>query len=720
MFEFLSNVYVAIALPKPPRLLLFKYTLFLASSQYFLSFQSQFLAMSKVISLSTRISKIPGIGPVTSDKLALLGLESVKDLIYILPRNWEDLTHLSQVSDLLPRSTKFTIKANLSSIKSFRSPAKRMTITQAIATDGSGSTNLVWFNQPYLAKSLQSDETYFITGQVIAGKRGLTITNPTVELASHSPIHSGRIIPTYASVGGLSTKILRRIFTKLIPSLEPIPDPLPENIIDDYNLISIDQAIRELHLPTTLTQLEQAKHRLAFDELLDVQLQVQTNKLFLSSTYALPIPQNIELVKSILSQLPYQLTARQKRALWDILQDLDQPTPTNRLLEGDVGSGKTIVATIAMLVTAKAGFQSALMVPTEVLAEQHFINISPLAQTLGITVSLITQSKTIGDTSADIIIGTHKLIQKTLDFPNLNLVIVDEQHRFGVKQREALKLAGTTQDRYPHFISLTATPIPRSLALTLFGDLDLSIIPSPPANRTPIKTLVISRKDRNTAYKTIAGQLNAGHQVFIVTPLITTSPKLTAQSVEAEEELIRQQFPNTSIGILHGKLSSETKAKVMEDFKSNKISILIATTVIEVGIDIPNATVMLIEGAERFGLAQLHQLRGRVGRSQFQSYCFVSPTEDDPEILERLELFSSTFDGFKLSELDLELRGPGSLRGTMQAGFVKFRLAEWNDPTQIQLAQTVARQLITHSPDLSAYPLLAQKLNANTAPIHSE
>lgn len=711
---------MAIARPKPPRLLLFKYTLFSASSQYFLSPQSQFLAMSKVISLSTRISKIPGIGPVTSEKLALLGLESAEDLLYILPRNWEDLTHLSQVADLAPQANKFTIKANLSSIKTFRPRAKRMTITQATATDDSGSINLVWFNQPYLAKSLQADETYFISGPVIAGTRGLTISNPTLELASHTPIHSGRIIPVYSSVGGLSTKILRRILTKLVASIEPIPDPLPHNLITEHNLISLDEAIRELHLPTTIARLDQAKHRLAFDELLGVQLQIQANKLFLSSTTALPIPQNIDLVKSILNQLPYQLTAGQKRALWDILQDMNQSTPTNRLLEGDVGSGKTIVATIAMLVTAQAGFQSALMVPTEVLAEQHFTNIAPLAQTLGFSISLITQGKTIGDTSADIIIGTHKLIQKTIDFPNLNLVVVDEQHRFGVKQREALKLAGNTGDRYPHFISLTATPIPRSLALTLFGDLDLSIIPSPPADRTPIKTIVIGRKDRSTAYRTIASELDTGHQVFIVTPLITTSAKLTAQSVEAEEELIRQQFPDASIGILHGKLSSETKANVMEDFKSNKINILIATTVIEVGIDIPNATVMLIEGAERFGLAQLHQLRGRVGRRQFQSYCFVCPTEDDPEILERLDLFSNTFDGFKLSELDLELRGPGSLRGTMQAGFVKFRLAEWNDPAQIQLAQTIARQLINDSPDLSAYPLLAQKLNLNTDLIHAE
>lgn len=687
--------------------------------------------MSKVISLSTRIDKIPGIGPATSEKLTLLGLESAQDLLYLFPRNWEDLTHLSQISDLIPMAAsrdsrqadgqKFTIKATISTIKTFRASARRMTITQAVATDDSGSITLVWFNQPYLAKSLQPDETYFISGPVTEGRRGLNVSNPTIELASHTPVHSGRIIPTYSSIGGLSTKILRRIFTKLIPSLEPVPEPLPPDVLRDNSLLSLDQSIRQLHFPTSSQQLEEAKHRLAFDELLAVQLQVQSNKLVIGSYKAKPIPTDIDFVKKIIQQLPYELTNGQKRALWDTLQDISKDQPTNRMIEGDVGSGKTIVATIAMLNSAKYGYQSVLMVPTEVLAVQHYHNLQPLVTQLGYTISLQTQSQVIGETPADIIIGTHKLIQKDISIPRLNLVIVDEQHRFGVRQREALKKIGAIHDEvFPHFISLTATPIPRSLALALFGDLNLSIIPTRPINRLPIITQVATAKARPQIYRLITDQLAIGHQAFVVTPLINTNTKLNTKSVETEAQSLREIFPQHSIAVLHGKLSSAEKNKTMDDFKSGRIDILVATTVIEVGIDIPNATVMFIEGAERFGLAQLHQLRGRVGRSQHQSYCFVAPTQDEPDIVEKLELFAQTTDGFALAQLDLEQRGAGSLLGTAQAGFIKFRLADWTDTAKIETAQTTAKHLLTQSPDLSAYPLLAQKINIINTPIHSE
>lgn len=674
------------------------------------------------INPGTRLDKIPGVGPATAEKLMAVGLESARDLLYLLPRAWDDLTKLSEISELTANGQKHTVKATISGVKMFRTSAKRMMLTQATAQDASGSIAITWFNQPYLAQSIKSDTEYFITGGAIEGKRGLMLSSPSLESADHAPVHSGRIVPVYSSVGGLTTKILRRIFSKLVPMLEAVPETLPAEILEQHDLIGIDTALRQMHMPTTPELLEQAKQRLGFDELLGVQLQVQAGKNLLSQTTAKPIPSDVSYIKKILALLPFELTAGQKRALWDILQDLERTTPTNRLVEGDVGSGKTIVAACAMFSAANSGYQAALMVPTEVLAQQHYQTLEPLASTLGITISLLTQTQTIGDTTASVLIGTHKLIQKSINFDSLNLVIVDEQHRFGVKQREALKLAGGNDaaQTVPHFISLTATPIPRSLALTLFGDLDLSIIPNRPTDRLAVETTVLANSNRHIAHKRIAEELAANHQVFVVTPLIATSLKLTAKSAEDEAENMRKAFPKYSVGLLHGKLSSEEKASVMQDFKANKIHILVATTVIEVGIDVPNATVMLIEGAERFGLAQLHQLRGRVGRSTMQSYCFVIPTEDDLDIMDRLNQFAQTTDGFKLAELDLELRGPGSLLGTAQAGFVKFRLADWTDPQKIEAAQTAAKILLGQSPDLSLYPELIKSLKMTDINFHAE
>lgn len=673
------------------------------------------------INSSTRLDKIPGIGPATSEKLLAVGLESAHNLLYLLPRAWDDLTRLSQISDLEANGQKFTIRATVDGVKMFRTPGRRMMLTQATAEDTTGKIAITWFNQPYLAKSIQAGSEYYVTGLVVQGKRGLMLSNPSLETADHTPLHSGRIIPIYSSVGGLSTKMLRRIFSKLIPALEPIAETLPKSILEEYGLIGLDSALREVHSPTDPELLEKAKQRLAFDELLGVQLQVQAGKNLISQTAAEAIPADVSYIKKILALLPFELTAGQKRALWDILQDLDRKIPTNRLVEGDVGSGKTIVAACAMFSAAHAGFQAALMVPTEVLAQQHFQTLEPLASSLGISIALLTQTKTIGDETANVLIGTHKLIQKNINFGKLNLVIVDEQHRFGVKQREALKLAGSnTEATFPHFISLTATPIPRSLALTLFGDLDLSIIPNRPTDRLPVTTTVLANSNRQTAYKQIKQELADKHQAFVVTPLIATSPKLTAKSAEEEATNLRKAFPEASVGLLHGKLTAEEKASVMEAFKANKINVLVATTVIEVGIDVPNATVMLIEGAERFGLAQLHQLRGRVGRSHLQSHCFLIPTEDDLDIMDRLDMFAKTTDGFKLAELDLELRGPGSLLGTAQAGFVKFRLADWTDPAKIEAAQNAAKSLLAESSDLSLYPELTKSLKMADINFHAE
>ena len=678
------------------------------------------MATASTIYPHTRVEKIAGIGPKLAETLMLNGIATALDLLFYLPRTWEDLSQLHTIAEALPSSDKYTLRATLGKITSFRSSKKRMLITQATFTDATGAIEAIWFNQPYLTSQLKTDEEYYLTGIVKAGARKASLISPTYESATHLPIHSGRIIPTYASMGGLTTKVLRRIFLKLLPQLEPIAEILPQNLLDAHQLASLDTALRALHLPSSMEDIEVGKQRLAFDELLATQLQIQIAKNQLHQKTATPIPVDLDFVREVIGKLPYTLTNGQKKALWDILQDIEKSTPTNRLVEGDVGSGKTIVAALAMMSAAHAHHQAVLMAPTEVLAHQHYTNLQPLFTAFAIETSLLTASKTIGTSDAPIVIGTHKLISQKVALPNANLVIVDEQHRFGVRQREALRKGKTATENLAHFVSLTATPIPRSLALTLFGDLDLSIIPSPPSNRQPVTTKVVSPENRQIVYEHIERAIRAGHQAFVVVPIITDSLKLAAKSTATAAQELAAALPNVRIGILHGKLSSESKEEIMQHFTAGQIDVLIATTVIEVGIDVSNATVMFIEGADRFGLAQLHQLRGRVGRSHHASYCFVTPTSAEPDILERLELFAQTTNGFKLAELDLELRGPGTLLGTAQAGFVKFRLADWSNPVKIEQAQLAAKTLLAASPDLSAYPKLLERFRLHTPEFHNE
>ncbi len=664
----------------------------------------------------SKLDQLPRIGPSLSQKLATLGILTVEDLIYYFPRAWEDLTQLTPISHLIPDGQKRTIRVKLSGINTFRSPYKKMMLTQAIATDPSGTLPVIWFNQPYLRTTLKTGNEYLLTGKVEKRSGKLTLVSPEIERASEVPVHSLRIVPIYPESGALSSKIFRRLCANLAPIIRQVEDYLPESIRKEYNLVSLPEALLHLHFPASLEFLQSAKDRLSFDELLLTQLSVQSVKQFLQSTKAEPIPQEIEFIKEILEKLPYKLTVGQKKALWEIVQDLSDTKPTNRLLEGDVGSGKTIVITISMLVAAKNKFQSALMAPTEVLAYQHYQSIQPLVEQFGFSCRLHTQSFQLGPETADITIGTHALIQESITFNNLNLVIVDEQHRFGVEQREKLKKKGIV----PHFISLTATPIPRSLALTLFGDLDLSVISEKPIGRKPIITRALTPQEHGSAYKLIQQEINAGRQAFVITPLILESDRLNTKSAEKEFKNIQTLFPHARVGLLHGRLTTEKKQLVMSAFKNKLLDILVATTVIEVGVDIPNATVMLIEGAERFGLAQLHQLRGRVGRSMYQSYCFVVPTEEEEEIMKRLQIFAQNTDGFKLAEMDLQMRGPGSIFGKMQSGFFRYRLADWTDARAIKQAQEAALKILAESPNLDKYPSLKKKVTIENVTVHSE
>lgn len=669
-----------------------------------------------MITPQSKLDSLPGIGPALASRLAVLGILTVEDLIYYFPRAWEDLSQLTPLAHLVPDGQRRTSKATLTALKTFRSPYKHMTITQGIARDASGELPVIWFNQPFLRTTLKTDTEYFLTGKLEAKSHQLSLVSPEFERVSEVPIHSLRIVPVYPETGKLTTKVFRRLCANLAPIIHQLDDYLPDPLRTEYQLLPLPEALLQLHFPASLEYLQQAKDRLAFDELLLAQLAIQSVKQFLKSSQATPIPQDIDFIKSILTKLPFELTIGQKQALWEIVQDLSDTKPTNRLLEGDVGSGKTIVIAIAMMLAAKHNFQSALMAPTEVLAYQHYRSLEPLLAQFKITCRLHTQSFTEGPTQADVTVGTHILIQESVKFDRLNLVIIDEQHRFGVEQREKLKKKGVI----PHFISLTATPIPRSLALTLFGDLDLSVIAMRPAGRKPIITKVITNAQRGQVYQLIQKEIDANRQAFVITPLISDSDRLSTKSAEKEFKNIQSLFPHARIGLLHGRLTTDKKQAVMEDFKTQKIDILVATTVVEVGVDIPNATVMLIEGAERFGLAQLHQLRGRIGRGLAQSYCFITPTDANEEILKRLQIFATNTDGFKLAEMDLQMRGPGSLFGKVQSGFVRYRLADWTDVKAIKVAQDAALKILANSSDLAKYPELKKKVNIEGVIVHSE
>jgi ATP-dependent DNA helicase RecG len=668
-----------------------------------------------MIKSTDSITNITGVGPALDIALKKSGLTIVEDLIYYFPRKWEDLSHISPISEVRD-GDKVTIKATLTSAKTFRSARRGMSVTQGSAMDDTGIIDLVWFNQPYLKTSLQIDNEYFLTGSAKRGQKGLQLMSPTVEPAEKTPIHSGKIVPIYPETGKLTTKIARRLIKNTLPAIREMEDYLPTEIINDHKFPHLHTALEAIHFPLDEENLQSAKDRLSFDELFLTQLAVQYMKANYFSEPATPIKMDVELVKKILTKLPFTLTNSQKVALHEILKDLEEPTSTNRMLMGDVGSGKTIVIAIVAMQVAKSGMQTVIMAPTEVLATQHYHTLKSILDSFKIPLCLKTQNQSIGETSADVVVGTHALIQEKVMFKNLGLVIIDEQHRFGVKQREALKKKSIS----PHFITLTATPIPRSLALTIFGHLDISVIKSMPLGRKPILTQTLETKKKSVAYKKVAEELKNGHQAFVIAPLIETSTKLTAQSVTKLYKEIEAKFPKTKIGLLHGQLDSETKTKAMEDFKSRKTDILVATTVIEVGIDIPNATVMVIEGAERFGLAQLHQLRGRVGRSEMQSYCFVIPSDSNDEVIERLELFAKTLDGFKLAEIDLQTRGPGSLFGLAQSGFMNYRLANWTDAKAIAVAQKSAQKLIAQDKELDDYPELKKRINIEEITAHRE
>jgi ATP-dependent DNA helicase RecG len=667
------------------------------------------------VDLASPITELKGVGDEMAKKLAILGVHTVQDLIDNYPRRYEDYSNIVPVNQLRPGQV--TLQAKIGQVKG-RYVRRGLHITEAIASDESGSVRLVWFNQPYRAGAIKHGQDYFIGGEYGLRSGRFSILNPACELVSGFPVNTARIIPIYRETKGLKSAVIRKLIREALQNSNELPEVLPEWITKEQKLISRSKAAYEMHFPSSAERLEQAKKRLGFEEVFQLFLAALLNKYELAHEHALLIPFKEKLAKEFVANLRFKLTNAQRKVVWSIYKDMEQSYPMNRLVEGDVGSGKTVVAAMAALMAMEQGFQVAYMAPTEILARQHADTILNMLSNLGYgnQVSLLIGGmsskqkelahKKIATGEIRLIVGTHALISEKVDMHKLGLIIIDEQHRFGVDQRKKLQAKA---GHMPHVLHMTATPIPRSLALTLYGELDISIIDEMPPGRKIIATKVVSPNSRAQLYKKIDEELKNGRQMFVVCPLIIDSETSRGQSVEEVYEKLVLAFKRHKVGMLHGQMKSAEKDQVMQKFIKKEYDILVSTTVIEVGVDVPNASIMLIEGAERFGLAQIHQLRGRVGRGEHQSYCYLMMS-DSKAPGTRLRALESTTDGFKLAELDLELRGPGAIYGLSQHGALDLRVAKLSDLKLIASARKSAQEFINKKENLRKYPELNKKV----------
>jgi len=726
------------------------------------------------MNLATSLDQIKGVGPKTAAELRQAGLETVGDILLFLPRKHEDFTHVTPIAELSPG--KVTIRARCQQI-STRPVRRGLRLTKAVLADDTSKLNAIWFNQPYRTQQLgDSDEWFYFSGEFEYNYGRYQLTNPTAELAKELPVQVDRLLPVYHAVRGLKSQTVRKILEQLRPLMSVLPDTLPPSIVKSEKLLDRAAAISAMHFPRNEREVEQARQRLAFEELFELVLASQLNKIDNQKLAGFAIPFEKSVVQDFVKKLPFALTNAQRRAAWDILQDFENARPMNRLLQGDVGSGKTVVAGLAARQAASAGYQTAFMAPTEILARQHAQTLSKLLEPFGVTVGLLIGSvkgkaramlyQQIANGAVDVIVGTHALIQDKVEFHRLGFVIIDEQHRFGVEQRQRLLMkvkdeevksgtldmlsepmtiaAGSSRETgraapgsrarhggeesvssapldtkklsvaaMPHLLAMTATPIPRSLALTVYGELDVSVLDELPRGRRPILTKIISPPSREAAYTAIDQQIAQGRQVYVVCSLITDSDSSDRKSVEAEYKRLKNSiFGHRRIAMLHGKMAASEKDQIMQAFKDQRYDILVSTTVIEVGVDVPNATIMMIEDADQFGLAQLHQLRGRVGRGQHQSFCYLMmSTNNKPS--QRLREIEKSNDGFHLAEVDMSLRGPGEIYGRMQHGALNLQIATLADTQLIARAQKAAKRFIESGEPLSNYPALEARVRHN-------
>ncbi len=658
---------------------------------------------------------VKGVGPEMARKLAVLGIKTIDDLLHYYPRKYNDFSNLTTIAKTRPGEV--TLKGYFKQIKG-RYIRGGLHITEAVLSDETSSVRVVWFNQPYREKNTKLNEPYFVSGVLDLKRARFVITNPSTELVSAFPVSTARIVPVYKENKDIKSREIRKILREVFTSKFEVASNLPAQVEKSEKLIGTYQALKQIHFPDNQKDIEAAKLRLGFEEIFELILANMLLKEELVKLKALPVKFDQESAKKFVKHLSFELTASQKLAVWEIYQAIEKPHPMNRLLEGDVGSGKTVVAAMSALMCIVNNYQVALMAPTELLARQHAESIHYLLKPFGFekAVCLLVGSmkpkqktaahKKINDGEAKFIIGTHALIQEKVDMQNLALAIIDEQHRFGVDQRK--KLLGKA-GHAPHMLSMTATPIPRSLALTIYGDLDVSILKEKPKNRKPIMTKLITPGKQPALFEEIDALLAKGQQMFVVCPLIETSDFMPVKSVGETAEELQKVFGKRKVATLHGKMPSIEKQQIMQNFIDRKIDILVSTTVIEVGVDVPNATVMLIQSPERFGLAQIHQLRGRVGRGKQQGYCYLLLSDSNAPS-RRLRAIEQSNDGFRLSELDLEIRGPGAIYGHRQHGELDLRLVSLTDTKLIKRARDAAERYAKTPQDLIQYPRLLKRL----------
>lgn len=663
------------------------------------------------MNLKTPLEQVKGVGPKIAMQLRTAGLETVGDIITFLPRRHDDFTGLAPIADLKPG--KVTIRARCESI-STRPVRRGLRLTTAVLADDSGKLNAIWFNQPYRTQQLGgSDDEFYFSGEFEYNHGRYQLTNPTAEIAKDMPVQAERLMPVYHSIHGLKSVTVRKVVEKLRPLMSVLPETLPASIVRAEGLMGRAEAISAMHFPKTTEEVQRARDRLAFEELFELLLASRLNKLENQQLEGYHIPFEQSVVKQFVSNLPFELTGAQRRAAWDILQDFERKTPMNRLLQGDVGSGKTVVAGLAARQAASHGFQTALMAPTEILASQHAETLDKLLAPFGVRVGLLVGSlkgkarqtlyEQIANGEVDVVVGTHAVIQDKVSFKKLGFVVIDEQHRFGVDQRQKLLAKSGADGLMPHLLAMTATPIPRSLALTVYGELDLSILNERPKGRMPIKTEIVTPVGVLKMYERVDAEIANGRQAYVVCSLIDDNPENDTKSVTAEHQRLKQTiFGHRQIGLLHGKMKPAEKETIMQDFKASKYDILVSTTVVEVGVDVPNATTMIVENADRFGLSQLHQLRGRVGRGSHQSYCYlVMSSSNKPS--ERVREIEKSDDGFYLAEVDMKLRGPGEIYGRMQHGALNLQIATLADTALIARAQNAVKRFVKSPEEVARY-----------------
>lgn len=701
------------------------------------------------LKLSSPITDVPRIGPAKAKFFQKLGVTHIRDILYTFPRRYDDFSRVTPIKDL-KAGQKLTVRGKIKTVKGSWGFYGRRRIFRLFVDieDDTGVLNVTWYNLRFLEKQLWEGREILVAGEAessphptspssegeIEGVR-FRMRSPAMEFPDPSTgsgqandtTHTARITPIYPETYGVTSRFIRYQVKNLLPLVQALPEYIPADILKRHNLPSIHGAIRSAHFPESQERLEAAQRRLRFDELFFLQLAALVRRRQFQHEPAHPIPVNKSSLNRFIKQLPFKLTHAQTEALKDIIADLKKDVPMNRLLQGDVGSGKSAVALIAAQLVLEAGFKVLYIAPTEILARQQAENFARSITPGGLVELLIgtlasSEKKRIKQRLQSpepfCVVGTHALLQEDVRTHNVALVIVDEQHRFGVKQRKALQAAN--EDKVPHLLSMTATPIPRTLSLTVYGDLDVSVLNELPVGRKPITTQIVPPAAREAAIIHTLEQLHQGHQAYAIAPLVEDSAKLEVKSATATYEEMKHLFPGIAVGLVHGQMPSEEKERVMRHFNAGAIQLLVSTAVVEVGVNVPNATVMIIEGAERFGLAQLHQLRGRVGRAEHQSYCYVFPSANADAASERLRILEHTTDGFVIAEKDLELRGPGEIYGTAQSGFSDLKVASLLDYPTIKIARDEAERILKIDPDLKDHDILRRKVEQKNLQTHFE